>query len=249
MKCTNRVHSINPVFEELGLDASRCQLLVHSGSRGLGRSLLQDHENQFGTSGLQFDSEEGQIYLEKHEHACRWARSNRHLIAKRFMDCLDSSAECIVDLFHNYVEKEMVDGKIMWIHRKDAAPANKGCVVLPGSRGAYTYLIKPVNDPDVMEACAYSVAHGAGRRHTRSKARALMKNDPRKTADVLRTTPLGSYVVCDDKDLQYEENPEAYKDIDAVIRDLEESGIAKVVAIFGPLITYKSRARVHQSED
>ena len=57
------------------------------------------------------------------------------------------------------------------------------------------------------------------------------------------TTRLGSYVVCDDKSLLYEEAPQAYKDIDSIIADLVSFGLIEVVATFTPLLTYKVRGR------
>ncbi|HIE44627.1 MAG TPA: RNA ligase RtcB family protein, partial [Flavobacteriaceae bacterium] len=37
----------------------------------------------------------------------------------------------------------------------------------------------------------------------------------------------------------YEEAPQAYKNIDIVIDDLVEAGLARVVATFRPILTYK----------
>ena len=48
-------------------------------------------------------------------------------------------------------------------------------------------------------------------------------------------------VICEDRDLLYEEAPQAYKDIEDVIADLEEVGVLRVIASFCPIITYKMR--------
>lgn len=58
-----------------------------------------------------------------------------------------------------------------------------------------------------------------------------------------KVTELGSYVIAEDKDLLYEEMPEAYKEIKDIIADLENAKMIKVIAIFRPLITYKMRVR------
>lgn len=52
-------------------------------------------------------------------------------------------------------------------------------------------------------------------------------------------TALGTRVVCNDKNLLYEEAPQAYKNIETVIDDLVSEGLARVIASFRPLITYK----------
>jgi release factor H-coupled RctB family protein len=59
----------------------------------------------------------------------------------------------------------------------------------------------------------------------------------------MRKTKLGSFVICEDKDLLYEEAPQAYKDIDAVIADMVGFGLVKVVATFTPILTYKVRGK------
>ena len=54
-------------------------------------------------------------------------------------------------------------------------------------------------------------------------------------------TPLGGRVVCEERDLLYEEAPAAYKNIEAVIADLVDAGLVSVIATFRPLLTYKTR--------
>jgi release factor H-coupled RctB family protein len=44
-----------------------------------------------------------------------------------------------------------------------------------------------------------------------------------------------------DNDLLYEEAPQAYKNIDAVIADLIGADLIEVVAALKPMITYKIR--------
>jgi release factor H-coupled RctB family protein len=56
----------------------------------------------------------------------------------------------------------------------------------------------------------------------------------------LARNPFGGIVVCEDRDLIVEEAPEAYKSIDRVIADLAVFGLARVVATFRPLVTFKT---------
>ena len=46
-------------------------------------------------------------------------------------------------------------------------------------------------------------------------------------------------MICDDKDLIFEEAPEAYKSIKDVVQALVDAGVARVVAVFEPQLTYK----------
>jgi release factor H-coupled RctB family protein len=63
----------------------------------------------------------------------------------------------------------------------------------------------------------------------------------RFSVDELVQTRLGSRVVCEERDLLYEEAPEAYKNIEDVIADLVDAGLVSVIATLRPLFTYKTR--------
>ena len=52
---------------------------------------------------------------------------------------------------------------------------------------------------------------------------------------------LGGRVVCEERDLLYEEAPAAYKNIEVVIADLVAAGLVSVIATLRPLMTYKTR--------
>lgn len=54
------------------------------------------------------------------------------------------------------------------------------------------------------------------------------------------TTSLGSCVVCTDSELLVQERPEAYKSVQAVVDDMEESGIAEGVVVLRPYVTFKT---------
>lgn len=223
-------------LDELGIDPTRLMLLVHSGSRGMGERLLRLHTEKFGAGGLTEDSEEAMSYLAKHDTALVWAASNRALIASRFTEQLNSDCIKIIDACHNSMQQVSIDGDGYWLHRKGAAPSDKGPIAIPGSRGAFNYLVKPVGD---QSSNLWSVAHGAGRKWNRSDARARMKS--RYNAKALTQTRLGGVVICEDRDLLFAEAPEAYKNIESVIADLTGAGLIKVVATLRPLITYKVR--------
>jgi release factor H-coupled RctB family protein len=219
-------------------------ILVHSGSRSLGERILREFsKGKDETRGLQEGTDAYQSYMAKHDEACAWAKRNRALIAQRFLSCLgdDTPPQCLLDIWHNNVVLKQLssDNCQVHLHRKGAAPSDKGRVVIPGSRGTHSYLVEPIDDN--QEASGYSLAHGAGRAMSRSKARQHFSD---KYPDVNRlkiTEDLESHVVCDDKQLLYEEHPQAYKTIDAIIDDLVEAKLIRVIAKMRPLITYKTR--------
>lgn len=122
------------------------------------------------------------------------------------------------------------------VHRKGAAPSDRGPIAIPGSRGSLSYLVQPVLS---SSRNLWSMAHGAGRKWARSDCRARLSE--KYDVESMRQTELGSRVICEDKDLIYEEAPQAYKNIETVIADMVEFGLVKVIASFKPLITYKVR--------
>jgi len=221
----------------LGVEESSLVLLVHSGSRGLGESILRAHVAKHGARGVQAtggSADEARAYLAAHDDAVRWGRANRALIAHRFAEALGLELRPVLDVCHNAVT--LHDGK--WLHRKGAAPHDQGVVAIPGSRGTLTYLVEPTGDG---RAVGFSLAHGAGRKWTRSDARGRMR-DRFRAADLVRT-PFGDAVVCEDRDLLFEEAPEAYKRIDRVVADLADARACRVLATLRPVVTYKTRRR------
>lgn len=231
-------------FAALGLEAERLLLLVHSGSRGLGESILRAHARSHGAQPLAAGTPEFTEYLRQHDRAVRWGEANRALIAYRFAEQLGAQVSPILDVCHNSVIPTALCGG-GFLHRKGAAPADRGPVVIPGSRGTLSYLVSPRRPveaaaaTDLGQSSALSLAHGAGRKWKRSETKARLSE--RFRPHMLLETPLKSRVICEDRNLLYEEAPQAYKDIDSVVAALVQAGLCSIVASFRPLITYKTR--------
>jgi len=219
-------------FKKFDLGKQQLVVLVHSGSRGLGESILRAHVTQHFGNGVEADSFAVEDYLRGHAFAVRWAKANRELIARRFAATLGAETECLWDGCHNSITRHEAG----WIHRKGAVVADGDFVVIPGSRGSLSYLVKPIGDG---ESHAWSLAHGAGRKWARSDARQRMRE--RFGMQQLVQTPLGGRVICEERDLLYEEAPGAYKKIEAVVQDLVDAGLVSVIATLRPLLTYKTR--------
>jgi release factor H-coupled RctB family protein len=108
-------------------------------------------------------------------------------------------------------------------------------VIIPGSRGALTYIVAPSEDSAIAMD---SLSHGAGRKWIRSLCKGRLMNKCDKYA--IRETKLKSVTVCHDVNLLYEEAPEAYKGIEHIIDALIEHGLCKVIATLQPLLTFKA---------
>ena len=111
------------LFRKMGLDENALFLIVHSGSRGLGESLLRRHTDRFKAGSLMMESNEANAYLTGHNHAVLWARANRELIASRFLEQLHSGYRKIVDCCHNSVTPIDSVSQGRFLHRKGAAPS------------------------------------------------------------------------------------------------------------------------------
>jgi release factor H-coupled RctB family protein len=214
----------------LRLAAGDLVLIVHSGSRGLGERILRSHTEVHG-AGPAADPAD---YLARHDEAVRWGSLNRRLMAARVALALGAEpTEPIVDECHNLVEVR--DGG--YLHRKGAARGDGRDVLVAGTRGTPSYLVAAHAGAEAN----FSVAHGAGRKM--SRADALVRGRAKHTVEQLRRTPLGSLVVCGDRQLLFEEAPTAYKRIEQVIGDLVSHGLATSVVTTIPLVTYKTAER------
>jgi release factor H-coupled RctB family protein len=227
----------NAALEEIGLSKGEVYLLVHSGSRGYGEYILRKYIDKYSCQkGLKEDSEGYKEYFEEHDTAVEFGKFNREMIAYRLLTTIGArGSNKLLDSVHNSISIRELDGEKIYVHRKGAAPADAGYVVIAGTRGSNSYIVKPESNTFDY---AYSVAHGAGRRWNRLSAKERLENVyPDKS---VREKLLGSNLIYSDRSVLYEEAPEAYKSIDKVIEDMMNEGMIKLVASLKPLITYKA---------
>ncbi|KAK4695246.1 release factor H-coupled RctB family protein, partial [Lecanoromycetidae sp. Uapishka_2] len=137
---------------------------------------------------------------------------------------------------------------------------------LPGSRATPTLILRPIfgNPNSNGTTNAFSLAHGAGRAMSRAKAAEYVagkysgRSDDLLRGDFVRSDKKGNkqapaecrdgrdvkggcWVVCEDKELVWEEAPEAYKNVFDVADDLVAKGCAEIVGWCRPLVSYKIR--------
>ncbi|KDR81683.1 hypothetical protein GALMADRAFT_239804 [Galerina marginata CBS 339.88] len=159
------------IATSLNIDEDALYLLVHTGSRGLGASILGRETVNDSNPYLPPDSPHLAEYMVEHDYAVTWAIANRDLVAHRIKQCISSttsfssdsqdydagsprqrwiSLDKIIDVTHNSVTRHslFVGGgpRDLWVHRKGAAPADKGIVPCPGSRGDFSWLLQPIGD-------------------------------------------------------------------------------------------------------
>ncbi len=203
--------------------------MVHSGSRNVGKQMGEHYDRvaraenertrspvplEWGLAHLSAESPKGREYLAVMEWCLRFAEENRRLIAdaiqraldRRFPDATRGEA---VEIHHNYVALEEHFGERVWVHRKGAVRA-VGSVIVPGSMGTASYIGEGLANPESFESCS----HGAGRAMGRRQAKRAI---PRERV-LAQLAERGVHLETGSKGDVAEEAPEAYKDIEDVMK-------------------------------
>ena len=222
-------------FLELCLDTEdRVWLMLHSGSRNIGKTLAEIHigraKKLAHNQGLPdrdlavflAGTREMQEYRRDLFWAQRYARANREAMLRLYQDVLQRFRPGVrfadaVHCHHNYVAEEVHFGEELLVTRKGAIRAGKGELgIIPGSMGTRSYVVRGLGDPDSFE----SASHGAGRRMSRGEAKR------RYTVKDLREQTQG--VECRKDGGVLDEIPAAYKDIGQVME--QQRDLVTVVA-------------------
>ena len=116
----------------------------------------------------------------------------------------------MINCHHNYAALESHGGRRVWVTRKGAIRAGSGDRgVIPGSMGTDSYIVRGLGNP----LSYFSAAHGAGRVHSRNRARKLF------TAEQLTEAMEGKAWEAHRARKLVDESPWSYKPIDQVMED------------------------------
>jgi len=210
-------------------------------------------------SYLLTDGSPGRNYIAAMGAAANFAFANRHVMALLVRRCFNrmfgpTPLRLVYDVTHNMAKLETHGGAALWVHRKGATRAfgpeqmaaslfaqTGQPIITPGSMGTASYLL--VGTGDSAESLN-SVNHGAGRVMSRTAARGKGRRGrtagPALVSDEqFRRSMEGIKLIAGDKSKIKEEAPDAYKDIDEVVRIVVECGWAKPVARMVPLAVLK----------
>jgi tRNA-splicing ligase RtcB len=202
-------------------------------------------------------SKEGQAYLDAMNAAANFAFANRAVLADRLRTVLqlemgvDGEARTLYDVAHNIAKSEthVVHGKNCqcMVHRKGATRAFGGDhpdigpqfattgqpVIVPGDMGNGSWIM--AGSTKGSNQAFGSSCHGAGRALSRTQAKKTLDGKALKRSLEAR----GVRVHASTPNVLAEEAPEAYKDVDEVIRLTSEAGLARPVARMNPLAVIK----------
>ena len=222
---------------ELGLPKGKfLALLSHSGSRGTGAAvcsaysaiarnrLSKKQSERFGRlAWLDMDSQEGQEYWAAMNLMGDYAAANHAVLHRNVMKALGAEAVAGVENHHNFAWLETHGGREVYVHRKGATPAGAGVLgVIPGSMADPAFVVRGKGVADSLD----SASHGAGRRMSRTKAKAKYAwGSVKKTLAERGVRVLSAGA---------DEVPGAYKNIRQVMAD--QTDLVEVVARFDPKV-------------
>jgi len=229
---------------EICLDtADTVWLMLHSGSRNVGKVLaehhigiarrlkhneaLEDRDLAVFLAGTKvFDAYRRDLYW-----AQEYARFNRQMMLHLLEDVMRkfwpraTFAEPI-SCHHNYVAEEVHFGEEVLVTRKGAIRAGRGELgIIPGSMGTKSYIVSGLGNPNSFQ----SASHGAGRRISRTQAR------KRFTLRDLKDQTAG--VECRKDSGVIDETPKAYKNIDSVMK--QQQDLVEIVAELKQIVCVK----------
>jgi tRNA-splicing ligase RtcB len=221
-------------------------LMLHSGSRNIGKELAERHIqtakqlhrlSDLPDKNLAYFIE-GTKEFKDYWHDLDWAQSyamkNREIMLKRLMEVFSKvvnkgepfQAELIVNCHHNYCAKEKHFGEKVYITRKGAINAEAGRYgIIPGSMGTKSYIVRGLGNPQSYNSCS----HGAGRKMSRAQAKKKF------SVKDLEMQTLG--VECRKDKGVLDEIPAAYKDIDEIMRN--QSDLVEIVAELKQVVCVK----------
>lgn len=212
-------------------------VMLHSGSRNVGKSLAERHiDSAKGLMRKMFVSlpdpdlayfaagtPDYDAYLRDLLWAQDYALTNREIMMARVLDQVGRSlglrveSETAVNCHHNFAVMERHFERDVLVTRKGAVRARVGDMgIIPGSMGTKSYIVRGKGEPESFSSCS----HGAGRAMSRTEARRRFG-----AADLARQT---QGVECRKDEGVVDEIPESYKPIERVMAD--QSDLVEIVA-------------------
>lgn len=214
-------------FIEICLDElNRVWVMLHSGSRGIGRQIGEyaielAKQQAMANNRLPIDEnlawlDEGSYEFNAYINAMNWAQDYAKFNRDTMMSLVIAAIRRkiphvatlgeVVNCHHNFTSLEEHFDEKVWITRKGAVSARSGEMgIIPESMGAKSFIVTGKGNHDSYCSCS----HGAGRKMSRSKAKSKFTVE-----DLMQQT---SGIECRKDDKVIDEIPGAYKDIDEVM--------------------------------
>ncbi|MCL2721806.1 MAG: RtcB family protein [Treponema sp.] len=218
-------------------DENNLYIVVHSGSRHLGKEIAEYYQkeacNQLKTKDI-FDIPKDLAYVsgELFENYINDMKITQHFalvnrkamldVIKKGLDIPDNNAHEQFSTIHNYIDTDEM------ILRKGAVSAKMGeKLIIPINMRDGSIICEGLGNPDWN----YSAPHGAGRIMSRNKAFAtLSMEDYKKSMEGIYSTSVNKKTL--------DESPFAYKKMNEIVINIEPT--AKILKIIKPVYNFKA---------
>jgi len=217
--------------------------MVHSGSRGIGKKVCDHYDGKARRlmANVPSPPEKDLAYLpegtpeyDAYLEAMNWCLTFAEKSRARMLDAVEQAiadalghypgAEQRIETHHNYAVAEQHRGETVLVHRKGAVRA-QGPVIIPGSMGTASYIARGLDNEASFGTCS----HGAGRVMGRKQANRTITHD--EAIDAMR------HVVFGVRTGDYEEMPQAYKDIHKVMSN--QADLVEPLHVLTPMAVVK----------
>lgn len=205
-------------------------IVLHSGSRNIGKEIADVHikkaKDYCKAQGFILPHQDLSMFVyntkeyDQYIHDVRWAgeyaQANRARMMELILRYLEHGfhpeiADLYISCHHNYIAEETHYNTKVLITRKGAINAEVGRYgIIPGAMGAKSFIVKGLGCQEAFN----SAPHGAGRKMSRSKAKAKYNlKDAEETMNG---------IVCKLHKSMVDEIKYSYKNIDKVINNSKE---------------------------
>lgn len=171
-------------------DSGYLWIMIHSGSRNLGKKVAEYYDKRakyhnekwhsavpraWDLAFLPIDTDDAKMYLREMNYCVAFALVNRMAMMEITCGLMEDMIRYkkvdragIINIAHNYASWESHFGENVIVHRKGATLARQGTIgIIPGSMGTASYIVEGLGNPQSFMSCS----HGAGRKMGRSQAK------------------------------------------------------------------------------
>lgn len=247
-------YNYSNVYKDISLnnkndDLSDVYILIHSGSRNIGKSvaefydILASEESKMKRNDLAYldlKKDNGKNYLKDMKVCLEYAKYNRIYMMKIIEKIIYEETKCTlnwdqsINIHHNfcnyekvmYLDNNEIKKEYMYVTRKGATSSKKNQYgIIPGNMKTGSYIVKGKGNVLSYNSCS----HGCGRVLSRTKAKQFIKQQ--EFIDIMKG------VKCDTNNKIRDEAPQAYKNLNQVLKNQES--LIYLIKKLNPIINIK----------
>lgn len=240
----------NHFFELCTDESDSVWIVLHSGSRNMGKTLAEIHIDKAKGLMKQYFIEledpdlaylvqgtpEFSNYIADMLWAQKYAALNRQTMLDRAYDTFNKMFKWpvaqleVINCHHNFTQMENHGSENVWITRKGAIKAGVNDLgIIPGSMGTSSFIVQGLGNPASYNSCS----HGAGRKMSRAQAKRTF------SLEDLETSMEGKIWNHDHAAKLIDEISGSYKDIHQVMEDQKD--LVEIKHTLNQILNYKGQ--------